>query len=57
MRLPLGGRLSRVLNGTHPIEVCEKCAWILEAWCVMSSHFHLVIRTPDGNIVHGMKWL
>ena len=23
----------------------------------MTNHFHLVIRTPKGNLVYGMKWL
>lgn len=38
-------------------EACEKCGWILEGHCVMTNHFHLVIRTPKGNLVYGMKWL
>lgn len=38
-------------------EACEKCGWVLEGWCVMTNHFHLVIRTPKGNLVYGMKWL
>jgi len=25
--------------------------------CVMTNHFHLVVRTPKGNLVYGMKWL
>jgi hypothetical protein len=23
----------------------------------MSNHFHLVVETPDANLVDGMKWL
>ena len=38
-------------------EACEKCGWILEGFCVMTNHFHLVLRTPMGNLVYGMKWL
>jgi len=38
-------------------EACEKCGWILEGHCVMTNHFHLVIRTPQGNLSYGMKWL
>lgn len=38
-------------------QTCEKCGWILEGFCVMTNHFHLVIRTPRGNLVYGMKWL
>ena len=32
----------------------EKCGWVLEGYCVMTNHFHLVIRTPEGNLVYGM---
>ena len=38
-------------------EACEKCDWVLEGFCVMTNHFHLVVRTPKGNLVYGMKWL
>jgi len=38
-------------------EACEKCGWILEGYCVMTNHFHLVVRTPKGNLIYGMKWL
>jgi putative transposase len=38
-------------------EACEKCGWILEGHCVMTNHFHLVVRTPVGNLSYGMKWL
>ena len=38
-------------------ETCEKCGWILEGFCVMTNHFHLVVRTPTGNLIYGMKWL
>jgi putative transposase len=38
-------------------EACEKCGWVLEGFCVMTNHFHLVVRTPRGNLIYGMKWL
>lgn len=38
-------------------EACEMCGWVLEGYCVMTNHFHLVIRTPEGNLIYGMKWL
>ena len=38
-------------------EACVKSGWILEGHCVMTNHFHLVLRTPQGNLVSGMKWL
>lgn len=37
-------------------EVCEKTGWEVHAFCLMSNHFHLVIETPQGNLVPGMKW-
>ena len=38
-------------------EACHKCRWELLGHCVMTNHFHLVIRTPEGNLIYGMKWL
>jgi REP element-mobilizing transposase RayT len=38
-------------------ETCEKTCWQVHAYCLMSNHFHLVIETPQPNLVTGMKWL
>jgi len=38
-------------------EVCAKTGWQIHAWCLMPNHFHLVVETPQGNLVAGMKWL
>lgn len=38
-------------------EVCEKSGWEVHALCLMDNHFHLVVETPQGNLVAGMKWL
>ena len=38
-------------------ECCEKTAWQVHSFCLMSNHFHLVIETPNANLVAGMKWL
>jgi REP element-mobilizing transposase RayT len=38
-------------------EACAKTDWQLHAYCLMGNHFHLVIETPQGNLVAGMKWL
>jgi len=37
-------------------ECCGKTDWQVHAWCLMSNHFHLVLETPRGNLVAGMKW-
>jgi putative transposase len=38
-------------------QTCEKTGWQIHAFCLMSNHFHLVIETPQPNLVLGMKWL
>jgi len=37
-------------------EACGKTGWQVLALCLMPNHFHLVIETPRGNLVAGMKW-
>lgn len=37
-------------------EACERCQWQVHAWTLMGNHFHLVVETPLGNLVAGMKW-
>jgi len=37
-------------------EVCAKTGWQVHALCLMPNHFHLVVETPQGNLVAGMKW-
>jgi putative transposase len=36
---------------------CAKTGWNVLAYCLLNNHFHLVIETPLGNLVVGMKWL
>src|SRR5208282_6880398 len=38
-------------------EACGKTQWQVHAYCLMRNHFHLVIETPQANLVAGMKWL
>ena len=37
-------------------EACTKTGWQVHAYCLMPNHFHLVVETPQGNLVAGMKW-
>lgn len=37
-------------------EACGKTGWQVHALCLMPNHFHLVLETPRGNLVAGMKW-
>ena len=38
-------------------EACVKAGFEVHAYCLMSNHFHLVVETPQGNLVEGMRWL
>ncbi len=38
-------------------EACQKTQWQVHAYCLMSNHLHLVVETPQPNLVAGMKWL
>jgi REP element-mobilizing transposase RayT len=37
-------------------EACGKTGWQVLALCLMPNHFHLVVETPQANLVAGMKW-
>src|ERR1043165_8088404 len=37
-------------------EACGKTNWQVHAYCLMANHFHLVVETPQPNLVTGMKW-
>ena len=36
--------------------VCAKTNWQVHAYVLMPNHFHLVVETPQPNLVAGMKW-
>ena len=38
-------------------EACQKTGFEIHAYCLMKNHFHLVVETPAGNLVAGMRWL
>lgn len=38
-------------------EACTKTGWQAHACCLLGNHFHLVVETPQPNLVAGMKWL
>src|SRR5437870_1206625 len=38
-------------------ETCLKTKFQIHAYCLMRNHFHLVLETPQPNLVPGMKWL
>ena len=38
-------------------QACEMTGWRVHAWVLMGNHYHLVIETPEANLVAGMGWL
>lgn len=38
-------------------EACQKADWQIHAYCLMPNHYHLVLETPNANLVAGMAWL
>ena len=41
---------------TTLVESCTRTDWQVHAFCLMDNHFHLVVKTPDANLVAGMRW-
>lgn len=37
-------------------EACGKTGWRIHAWVLMDNHYHLLLETPEPNLVFGMKW-
>ena len=37
-------------------QACAKTGWQVHTYCMMPNHFHLVVETPQANLVTGMKW-
>ena len=38
-------------------ESCQKTGWQVHAFCLMRNHYHLVLETPNANLVSGMAWI
>ena len=37
-------------------EVADRTDWMVHAYVLMSTHYHLLLETPSANLVDGMKW-
>ncbi len=35
----------------------RRFGWRIHAWVLMGNHFHLLLETPQPNLVAGMKWI
>ncbi len=38
-------------------EACERSGFIVHSYVLMKNHYHLLLETPGGNLVEGMRWL
>ncbi len=38
-------------------EACSRTGWRVHAFVLMGNHYHLLLETPEPNLVAGMKWL
>ena len=38
-------------------EVGDRTGWLINAFVVMTNHYHLLLETPEANLVVGMRWL
>ncbi|WP_136065932.1 transposase [Pontiella sulfatireligans] len=37
-------------------EACDRCGWKVHAFALMGNHYHLLMETPEANLVDGMRW-
>jgi putative transposase len=37
-------------------ELVQRTGWEIYAWVLLDDHYHLVLKTPEANLVAGMKW-
>lgn len=38
-------------------ETVGRCGWRVHAYVLMGNHYHMLIETPEPNLVAGMRWL
>jgi REP element-mobilizing transposase RayT len=38
-------------------EACSRTGWRIHAYVLMGNHYHLLLETPEANLVDGMRWL
>ena len=36
-------------------QVCKRFNWTVRAYYLMSTHYHLLVETPDANLCAGMR--
>jgi len=38
-------------------EAVKRTGWRVYAWILMDNHYHALVKTPEANLVEGMKWV
>ena len=38
------------------VETVDRTGWLIHAWVLMSTHYHILLETPEANLVAGMRW-
>ena len=59
-----GDRRERIFNDaqdrtiflTTLAEACDRTGFRIHAYVLMSNHYHLLLETPEPNLVAGMRW-
>lgn len=37
-------------------QVCERMGWRIHGYVLMPNHYHVLLETPSGGLVDGMRW-
>jgi putative transposase len=37
-------------------EACERTGFEIHSYVLMTNHYHLLLETPEANLVEGMRW-
>ena len=37
-------------------EAAQRTGWVIHALVLMTNHYHLLVETPEPNLVQGMQW-
>ena len=60
-----GNHLQKVFRGDEDCgvfletlgEACGRTGWKVHAYALMGNHYHLLLETPEPNLVVGMQWV
>jgi REP-associated tyrosine transposase len=51
----LGDDLLRVMFMRMFARVAVRYRWVVYAWCLMTTHYHVVVHTPEAGLSEGMR--